>query len=371
MRSTMKRVLTSLLAATLFLTTSSLRAQDRSAAESAKKGASEQTTRAAQPKSASFGFVIHGGAGTILKSNMTPELEAAYREKLKEALMVGYNILKNDGSSLDAVEAAIRVMEDSPLFNAGKGVVLTSEGTAEMDASIMDGKTLKAGAVAAIKHIKNPISLARLVMEKSPHVMMVGDGAEVFAKQQGIELVPQEYFITEKRRQELQRVKEEEKKQQAAPAKGQTPEKPAKESGDNKHGTVGAVALDKFGNLAAGTSTGGMTNKKFGRIGDSPIIGAGTYANNLTCAVSATGYGEFFIRSVVAHDISALMEYKGMSLKDAANFVIMDKLGKLGGTGGVIAIDKDGHIAMPFNTTGMYRGYVGADGKAVVEIYKD
>ena len=371
MRSTMKRVLTTLLAATLFLATSSLKAQNRSVVESTKTGTSEQTTRAAQPKSTSFAFVIHGGAGTILKSSMTPELEAAYREKLKEALTVGYNILKNDGSSLDAVEAAIRVMEDSPLFNAGKGVVLTSEGTAEMDASIMDGKTLKAGAVAAIKHIKNPISLARLVMEKSPHVMMVGDGAEAFAKQQGVELVPQEYFITEKRRQELQRAKEEEKKQQARPAKDEKPEKPAQPTGDNKHGTVGAVALDKFGNLAAGTPTGGMTNKKFGRIGDSPIIGAGTYANNLTCAVSATGYGEYFIRSVVAHDISALMEYKGLSLKDAANFVIMDKLVKLGGTGGVIAIDKDGHIAMPFNTAGMYRGYVGADGKVVVEIYKD
>jgi beta-aspartyl-peptidase (threonine type) len=368
MRLTMMGVLTSLLAATLFLTTLPLEAQDRSANEAAKKGASP--SRAAN---STFGFVIHGGAGTILKSNMTPELEAAYRDKLKEALMVGYNILKNDGSSLDAVEAALRILEDSPLFNAGKGVVLTSEGTAEMDASIMDGKSLSAGAVAAIKHIKNPISLARLVMEQSPHVMMVGDGAEAFARQHGVELVPQEYFITEKRQKELQRAKEAEKKQ-ASPQKGETPEKPGMPSpptGDKKHGTVGAVALDKFGNLAAGTSTGGMTNKKFGRIGDSPIIGAGTYANNRTCAVSATGHGEFFIRSVVAYDISALMEYKGMSLKDAANLVIMNKLEKLGGDGGVIAIDHEGNIAMPFNTAGMYRGYVGLDGKAVVEIYKD
>ncbi|HEX8651828.1 MAG TPA: isoaspartyl peptidase/L-asparaginase [Pyrinomonadaceae bacterium] len=370
MRSTMMGLLTSLLATTLFLTTWPLKAQERSGGEAVKKAESGEAARAPHPTSSTFGFVMHGGAGTILKSNMTPELEAAYREKLKEALMTGYNILKNDGSSLDAVEAAIRILEDSPLFNAGKGVVLTSEGTAEMDASIMDGKTLNAGAVAAIKHIKNPISLARMVMEQSPHVMMVGDGAEAFAKQRGVELVPQEYFITEKRLKDLQKAKEEEKKQ-SSPSKETTPQKPAQAPADKKHGTVGAVALDKFGNLAAGTSTGGMTNKKFGRIGDSPIIGAGTYANNRTCAVSATGHGEFFIRSVVAYDIAALMEYKGMPLKEAANLVIMDKLGKLGGTGGVIAIDKDGHIAMPFNTAGMYRGYVGADGKAVVEIYKD
>jgi beta-aspartyl-peptidase (threonine type) len=370
MRSTRMGLLTFLLATALFLTALPLKAQDRSANDTAKKGANEQPARASRSANATFGFVIHGGAGTILKSNMTPELEAAYRDKLKEALMVGYNILKNDGKSLDAVEAALRILEDSPLFNAGKGVVLTSEGTAEMDASIMDGKTLNAGAVAAIKHIKNPISLARLVMEQSPHVMMVGDGAEAFAKQHGVELVPQEYFITEKRQKELQRAKEAENKQ-SKPSKATTPEKPSQAPVDKKHGTVGAVALDKSGNLAAGTSTGGMTNKKFGRIGDSPIIGAGTYANNRTCAVSATGHGEFFIRSVVAYDISALMEYKGMSLKDAANMVIMNKLEKLGGDGGVIAIDHDGNIAMPFNTAGMYRGYVGPDGKVVVEIYKD
>jgi beta-aspartyl-peptidase (threonine type) len=261
-------------------------------------------------------------------------------------------------------------LEDSPLFNAGKGAVLTSEGTVELDASIMDGKTLKAGAVAAVKHVKNPISLARLVMEKSPHVMMVGDGAEAFAKEHDVELVAQDYFIIERRRQELEKAKEADKKE-SGPSKQTKPEKERTPPEEKKHGTVGAVALDKAGNLAAGTSTGGMTNKKFGRIGDSPIIGAGTYANNQTCAISATGHGEYFIRSVVAHDISALMEYKGMSLKEAANTVIMNKLGKLGGTGGVIAIDKNGQVAMPFNTPGMYRGYVGADGKVVIEIYKD
>jgi beta-aspartyl-peptidase (threonine type) len=370
MRSTINGLLTSLITAALFLTTLSAQAQDKSASEAAKKGASEQAAREPKRTNATFGFVIHGGAGTILKSNMTAETEAAYREKLREALLAGYNILKNDGSGLDAVEAAIRILEDSPLFNAGKGAVLTNEGTAELDASIMDGKTLKAGAVAAVKHVKNPISLARLVMEQSPHVMMVGEGAETFARKQGVELVPQDYFITERRQKDLQKAKEQEK-EQGTPSKETKPGKEQPAPADKKHGTVGAVALDKSGNLAAGTSTGGKTNKRFGRVGDSPIIGAGTYANNLTCAVSGTGDGEYFIRGVVGYDISALMEYRGMSLKDAANLVIMNKLGKLGGTGGVIAIDKDGQIAMPFNTPGMYRGYVRMDGKVVIEIYKD
>ncbi len=371
MRSTVMGLITSLLSTTLFFTTLSAQAQDKEAFGAAnKESTNEQPARAPRPANPAFGFVIHGGAGTILKSNMTPELEEAYRAKLKEALLAGYNILQNNGSSMDAVEAALRLLEDSPLFNAGKGAVLTSEGTVELDASIMDGKTLKAGAVAAVKHIKNPITLARLVMEQSPHVMMVGDGAEAFAKQHGVELVPQEYFLTEKRKKELEKAKESEKKQ-GAPSKEAKPEKNVQAPDDKKHGTVGAVALDKAGNLAAGTSTGGMTNKRFGRIGDSPIIGAGTYANNQTCAVSATGHGEYFIRSVVAHDISALMEYKGMPLKEAVNTVIMNKLGKLGGTGGVIAIDKSGQIAMAFNTPGMYRGYVGPDGKVVIEIYKD
>ena len=304
-------------------------------------------------------IVIHGGAGTILKSNMAPETENQYREKLTEAMSTGYNILKNGGTSIDAVEATIKIMEDSPLFNAGKGAVFTHEGTNELDASIMDGKTLKAGAVAGVKHIKNPINLARLVMEKTWHVLLTGEGAEKFAQEQGIELVPQEYFKTERRWKQIQDILEKEKadstKQGVAP---------------QKHGTVGCVALDRFGNIAAGTSTGGMTNKRFGRVGDSPIIGAGTYANNSTCGVSCTGDGEYFIRLGVAKDISDMMEYKGMTVKEASQTAI-DKLTKLGGTGGVIVLDKDGNIAMPFNTSGMYRAYIDANGDAVVQIYNE
>ncbi|MDT5063757.1 MAG: L-asparaginase / beta-aspartyl-peptidase [Acidobacteriota bacterium] len=317
----------------------------------------------------SIRFAIHGGAGTILKSEMSAEREKAYRAALTEALMTGYGILKKGGAGLDAVEATIRIMEDSPLFNAGKGAVFTSAGTNELDASIMDGKTLKAGAVASLKHIKNPISLARLVMEKSKHVMMVGDGAESFAKEQGVELVPQSYFYTEERWKTLQREKA------AEAEKNKAPQDKKQEKGHatlplHEYGTVGAVALDQGGNLAAGTSTGGISNKKWGRVGDSPIIGAGTYANNRTCGVSATGDGEYFIRSVVAHDLSALMEYKGLSLKEAAD-VVIEKVDKLGGKGGLITIDKDGHIAMSFSTAGMYRGRVGADEQPVIEIYKD
>ena len=329
-----------------------------------------------------FRLVVHGGAGTILKENMSPELEKAYRDKLSEALLAGHNILKRGGSGLDAIEATIRILEDSPLFNAGKGAVFTNEGVNELDSAIMDGATLKAGAVAGVKRIKNPISLARLVMDKSPHVLMVREGAEAFAKQNGFELIDPKYFYTERRWKELEREKEKEKAEslKKEPARETTPAKPSGNAtgagsdaarDDHKFGTVGAVALDRAGNLSAGTSTGGMTNKRFGRVGDAPIIGAGTYANNKTCAVSATGHGEYFIRSVVAYDISALMEYRGLSLKEAANTVVMDKLVKLGGEGGVIAIDKDGNIAMPFNSAGMYRGYVLEDRKVVVEIYKD
>lgn len=328
-----------------------------------------------------FRLVVHGGAGTILRGNMTPELEKAYRDKLSEALLAGHNILKNGGSGLDAIEATVRILEDSPLFNAGKGAVFTNEGTNELDSSIMDGATLKAGAIAGVKHVKNPISLARLVMEKSPHVLMVREGAEAFAKQNGVELVDPKYFYTERRWKELERAKGKERQKEGGektPTRDATPAKPSgngaglnDERDDNKFGTVGAVALDRAGNLSAGTSTGGMTNKRFGRVGDAPIIGAGTYANNKTCAVSATGHGEYFIRAVVAYDISALMEYKGLSLKDAADTVVKDKLVKMGGEGGVIAIDKDGNIVMPFNSAGMYRGYVLEDGKVVVEIYKD
>jgi len=305
-----------------------------------------------------FGIVIHGGAGNITQKTMAPEEEKAYREKLTEALTAGYNILENNGTGLDAVEAAIRVMEDSPLFNAGKGAVFTAEGTNELDTSIMDGKTRNAGAAAGVKHIKNPISLARLIMERSPHVLLTGDGAEAFAKQQGIELVPRDYFYTERRWKSLQKEKERENAQKKA----------AKISPNNKFGTVGCVALDKAGNLAAGTSTGGMTNKRFGRVGDSPIIGAGTFADNATCAVSATGHGEYFIRWSAAYDISALMAYKNLSLKDAADLVVMKKLKDAGGSGGVIAIDKNGNIAMPFNTTGMFRAYV-SKGKTIVKMY--
>jgi L-asparaginase / beta-aspartyl-peptidase len=305
-------------------------------------------------------IVIHGGAGTITKKSMTAEIEKQYRAKLTEVLLVGDSILKHGGSSLNAVETTIRMMEDSPLFNAGKGAVFTHEGTNELDASVMDGKSLNAGAVAAIKHVKNPISLARMVMEKSSHVMMIGDGAEQFAKANGVELVDQQYFFTQRRWDELQKMLRD-----SAASKSST------DTLDKKHGTVGCVALDEYGDLAAGTSTGGMSNKMYGRVGDSPIIGAGTYANNKTCAVSATGWGEYFIRSVVAYDISALMEYKSLSLREAADEVILDKLTKLGGTGGVIAIDENGNIAMPFNTSGMYRAYIGEDGKPVVKIYKE
>ena len=306
-------------------------------------------------------LVLHGGAGTILRGDMTAEAEAQYRAKLEEALQVGYGVLSEGGSSLDAVVASIRVLEDSPLFNAGKGAVFTSEGTVELDASIMDGATRQAGAVAGVKRVPHPIELARLIMERSPHVMMVGDGAEAFAQQQGMALVPNDSFYTDRRRAQLERIRQEEGASGAA--EGEAP--------DKKHGTVGAVALDQAGNLAAATSTGGMTNKRYGRVGDSPIIGAGTYADNETCAVSATGHGEYFIRGVIAHDIAAMMRYGGLSLQEAADAAIMEKLTEAGGTGGVIALDREGNVAMPFNTPGMYRGYVDAEGNTTVEIYKD
>jgi len=310
-----------------------------------------------------IGLAIHGGAGTIERSNMTPEREREYRGGLHRALTAGYEILKRGGSSLDATEAAVRVLEDDPHFNAGKGSVFTSAGTNEMDAAIMDGKTLAAGAVASLKHIKNPINLARLVMEKSGHVMMDSDGAELFAKENGIELVDQKYFFTQKRWDALQKIK--------AAEKGRTSGAGKKFliTDQDRHGTVGAVALDQNGNLAAATSTGGTTNKRPGRVGDTPVIGAGTYANNATCAVSATGDGEYFIRAGVAHEVSALIEYRGMKLQEAAQMAL-DAVKKLGGAGGLIAIDKNGEIALPFNTNGMYRGYVDPNGKFVVEIYK-
>jgi beta-aspartyl-peptidase (threonine type) len=308
-----------------------------------------------------IGLAIHGGAGTIARSGMTPEREREYRTGLERALSAGYEILKRGGSSLDAVEAAVRALEDDPHFNAGRGAVFTSAGTNEMDAAIMDGKTLKAGAVSNLRHIKNPIALARLVMEKSPHLFMAGEGAEVFAKQNGVEILPnQKYFYTEERWQALQKIKAAEK----SGAGG----KKFIITDEDRHGTVGAVALDKNGSLAAATSTGGTTNKLPGRVGDSPVIGAGTYANGI-CAISATGDGEYFIRATVARDVAALMEYRGMKLAEAGQYVL-DKVAKLGGAGGVIAIDREGNVTLPFNTSGMYRGYVDPDGKFVIEIYK-
>ena len=306
---------------------------------------------------------MHGGAGTMERGKMTPEAEHQYRTGIENALRAGWEILQRGGSSLDATEAAVRVFEDDPLFNAGKGSVFNAAGFNEMDAAIMDGKTLRAGAVADLQHIKNPISLARLVMEKSPHVMMAGEGAEAFAKEHGVELVDAKYFFTQERWDALQRVKAAEK---SASANG---DKKFIVSDQDLHGTVGAVALDRNGNLAAATSTGGKTGKLPGRVGDTPVIGAGTYANNDTCAVSGTGDGEFFIMATATHDVSALMEYRRKTLQEASVAVI-DKIGKLGGTGGMIAIDKSGNIALPFNTSGMYRGYADANGKFVTEIYR-
>ena len=308
-----------------------------------------------------FGIVIHGGAGTILKENMTPELEKEYRKVLAEAVEVGHSILKAGGTSQEAVEKTIHVMEDSPLFNAGKGAVLTAEGYALLDASFMEGKTLNAGAISGVQHIKNPITTAIAVMEQSPHVMLSGKGADAFAASLGLDTVPNTYFITERRKNALKRVQERE----ASKVSFYDPF-----IRDSKFGTVGCVALDKAGNLAAGTSTGGMTNKKWDRIGDAPIIGAGTYANNNSCGVSATGWGEFFIRSVVAHDIAALVEYKGLDIKTAAK-TVLQKVADLGGDGGVIVLDRQGNVAMEFNTAGMYRAHMNAQGKQTIRIYKD
>ncbi|MBL4707383.1 MAG: isoaspartyl peptidase/L-asparaginase [Flavobacteriales bacterium] len=304
-------------------------------------------------------IVIHGGAGTILKKNMTLEKEQAYREKLAEALNLGYEVLENGGTSIEAVASSIRILEDSPLFNAGKGAVFTNQGKNELDASIMDGKTSKAGAVAGVTTVKNPIMAALAVMENSPHVMMSGGGAELFAVEQGIEIADSGYFFTKRRYNSLRRIQKKEEEQSAY----------LTENPDYKYGTVGAVALDSDGNIAAGTSTGGMTNKRYGRIGDSPIIGAGTFAENASCAISATGHGEFFIRNVVAYDIAALMKYKQLSLEDAAQEVINKKLVEQKGSGGIIGLDQAGNITMTFNTAGMYRGYIQQKDNAVIKIF--
>jgi beta-aspartyl-peptidase (threonine type) len=315
-------------------------------------------------------IAIHGGAGTILKANMTPELEKQYLEKLDEAVSAGYAVLQKGGTSMEAVATAIRIMEDSPLFNAGKGAVFNIQGNHELDAAVMDGKTLAAGAVAGVTTIKNPIMAAIAVMQKSPHVMMTGRGAEAFAEKQGLEIVPNTYFRDERRYQQWQKVKARDSIGEGRIRPKLLPDEDAFIK-DRKFGTVGCVALDQYGNLAAGTSTGGMTNKRYGRIGDAPIIGAGTYANNETCAVSATGHGEYFIRAVVAHDISALMAYKKMPLKKAADEVVMKKLVKMGGEGGIIAIDNKGNIAMPFNSEGMYRACIYTNGQKKIAIYKE
>ncbi len=331
----------------------------------AQKAGGTEIKQLQGPQDPRIGFVLHGGAGVIRKGSLTPQREKEYRDKLQEALLAGYKALQDGKSGLDAVEIAIRILEDSPLFNAGKGAVFTNDGKNELDASIMDGKTLAAGAVAGLRRVKNPITLARAVMEKSPHVMMISAGAEAFAAEQKIELVDPKYFWTQPRWDGLQRMLKEEKEKAKSGAVA-TNEKPA-----NRFGTVGAVALDKNGNLAAGTSTGGMTNKKYGRVGDVPIIGAGTYANNETCAISATGWGEFFIRLGVARDICALMEYRALPIQNAADMVIQGKLQKMGGDGGIVGLDKFGNIAISFNSEGMYRAYINSEGKPVVEIYKD
>lgn len=300
-------------------------------------------------------IAIHGGAGVIAREQLGPDDGASYRAGLAEALDAGYAVLERGGSSLDAVTTAVRILEDNPLFNAGRGAVLTHEGQAELDASIMTGHDLKAGAVAGVKRILHPIDLARKVMEDSPHVMLYGAGAEEFAASRGFEFVPNEFFITPQRKRQLERV-----------LQGRT--QPRNEL--SGLGTVGAVAVDSSGNLAAATSTGGMTNKRWGRIGDAPIIGAGTYANNASCAVSATGHGEYFIRSVVAYDVCALMEYKGYSLNRAATEVVKRKLVERGGEGGIIAVDRAGNVALEFNSPGMFRGMRDSAGRREIAIYE-
>ncbi|HBI88878.1 isoaspartyl peptidase/L-asparaginase family protein [Sphingobacterium multivorum] len=321
--------------------------------------------------STKYMLVIHGGAGTIEKKFMTPEKEEAYTLALTAALQKGYEQIKAGETSLDAVEAAINVLEDCPLFNAGRGAVFTHDGKNELDASIMDGKTLKAGAVAGVTTIKNPINAARAVMEKSAHVMMIGRGAELFAMENGCDTASAAYFFTQERWDQLQRTKREEETGRAAYTESEI--RANRIAGiselDKKFGTVGAVALDKMGNLAAGTSTGGMTNKRYGRVGDSPIIGGGTYCNNQTAGISCTGWGEFYIREVAAHRVSSLIELKKMSVEQAVKQVI-DEIGKMGGDGGIISLDKSGNVAMEFNTSGMYRGTVDEHGKISVHIYK-
>jgi len=304
-----------------------------------------------ETKDVEYAIVIHGGAGTILKKNMSDEMENAYIQKMEEAINAGYNILEKNGSSIDAVEATIKILENSELFNAGKGSVLSNAGIVEMDASIMRGDNLNAGAISGVTTIKNPISAARLVMEKSEHVFLSGKGAESFAKYENLEIVENEYFITQRRLNSLRNAKKRDSLT------------------ENKFGTVGCVALDSDGNITSGTSTGGMTNKKWNRIGDVPIIGAGTYANNKTCGISSTGWGEYFIRNVVAYDISSQMEYNNTSIQSASKNTLK-KVKDLGGNGGVVGLDSKGNITMDFNTEGMYRAYRKSNGDFEIKIYK-
>ena len=306
-------------------------------------------------------IAIHGGAGTILRTLMTPEKEAQYKQGLKNALLIGNEVLNKGGSSLDAVEAAVMSLENFPLFNAGKGAVFTNKGTHEMDASIMEGKNLEAGAVSGISNVQNPVHLAKVIMQKSGHVFLQGADAELFAKTMNLPFQENNYFYTEERYKQWQDVKD---------TDGYQLDHTVLETGEKKFGTVGAVALDVYGNLAAATSTGGMTNKRFGRVGDSPVIGAGTYANNHTCAISCTGHGEYFLRAVVAYDISCLMEYKSYTLNQACNFVVKDKLVKMGGEGGLIGIDTQGNIELCFNSEGMYRGILRQDEEIYLGIYE-
>jgi L-asparaginase / beta-aspartyl-peptidase len=305
-----------------------------------------------------YTLALHGGAGTIRPSQMTPEKEKTYLQSLQQALLAGRQILEKGGTALDAVEIAVRSLEDCSLFNAGRGSVFDAEGKHEMEASLMCGSTLNAGAAAGIHNVRNPITLARRIMDHSPHVMLAGPGAETFARQQGIAFEGDAYFYSEYRYQQWQKARGSDRAL-------------LDHSEEKKFGTVGAVALDRHGNLAAATSTGGLTNKRWGRMGDTSLIGAGTYANNRSCAVSCTGYGEFFIRAVVAHDIACLMEYAGLSLQQACQRVVKEKLAELGGEGGVVAVDAAGEVELCFNSEGMYRGWISSEEpQGSVAIYK-
>lgn len=328
----------------------------------AEPAEAEEETATATVQAAEYAIVIHGGAGTITRADLTPAQDSAYRAALNAALDIGEEILKNGGDAIDAVEQTIHYLEDSPLFNAGKGAVFTNEGRNEMDASIMVGTDRMAGAVGGVSNVKHPISAARAVMERSPHVLLTGKGAEQFAQESGLEIVDPSYFFTQRRWDALERAKAREEREGEAQVE--------LDHDDRKKGTVGCVALDKNGQIVAGTSTGGMTNKRWNRLGDSPIIGAGTFADNATCGVSCTGHGEYFIRWAVAYDVAARMAYKGLGLNAAATEVVNEELVKAGGEGGLIALDKYGNVAMPFNSEGMYRGYA-KPGERVVAIYQE